>query len=348
MSSRVYRVLMVEDNANHYKILQRFIDKSGLPIQLDHVQTAQECFNIFLKKNYDLLMLDYNLEEMSGLSILEKLKELEVLVPIIMVTQQKDPKVAIDAMKMGAVDFIIKSKENFKTLPERIIQYVDDYDEKLASDQVYKVKRRNILRIPEVRELLKLLIGSEDLSLRPSSSTYHGYEPDHRGLLDMTQENLDKIMQLLTFNKILIKRPVGVKVSCPRCESDNVTTVPVCPRCGGKVFVRNVGAGADPSRPFKCLDGCNEAFEEVMITYRCNHCTRVFALKESRYKHNFEFTVNPSIVEELQKHVDNADELKQWEEKNQEMEEQLVNTRQMQEEIRDQLRTLITSQLKKN
>ena len=67
-----------------------------------NAETAQECFAIFLKKNYDLLMLDYNLGDVNGIGILEKLKELDVMVPIVMVTQQKDPKIAIDAMKLGA------------------------------------------------------------------------------------------------------------------------------------------------------------------------------------------------------------------------------------------------------
>ena len=347
MSDRVYNVLFVEDNPNHYKILQRFIEKSGLPIRVDHVETAQECFAIFLKKNYDLLMLDYNLWDVTGIGILEKLKELAVMVPIVMVTQQKDPKIAINAMKLGAVDFIMKSKESFRDLPGKIIGYVEDYEGRLTNEQVYKVRRRSIIRMPEVRQLMRLIIKSEDASLTPASRTLHFYEPDHAMFLDMSQENLDRVMQMLTLNKILLKKPVGVKPACPRCESDDVTTVPVCPMCGGKVFVKNVGAAADPSKPFKCLDGCNQAFLEVGISYRCNQCTKVFGLKESRYKHTFEFKLNPQIRLEVESQVDDAEELEQWEQQSQDMEERLENTKAMQEEIRDQLRTLIKSQLKK-
>lgn len=348
MSDRVYSVLFVEDNPNHYKILQRFIEKSGLPIQVDHVETAQECYAIFLKKNYDLLMLDYNLGDVDGLSILEKLKELDVMVPIVMVTQEKDPRIAIDAMKLGAVDFVMKSKESFRELPEKIMGYVDNYEGRLNNDEIYKVKRRSIVKMPEVRQLLRLIMKSEDDSLSPASKMLYFYEPDHTMFLDMPQESLDRVMQMLTINKILLKKPVGVKVACPRCESDNVTTVPVCPVCGGRVFVKNVGASADPSKPFKCLDGCNQTFQEVGITYRCNQCTKEFSLEESRYKHTFEFSLNPQIRLEVEKQVDDAEELVHWEQQSQDMEERLENTKAMQEEIRDQLRTLIQSQLKKS
>lgn len=44
-------------------------------------------------------MLDYNLGDVSGLGVLERIKDLNVMVPIVMVTQQKDPKIAIEAMK---------------------------------------------------------------------------------------------------------------------------------------------------------------------------------------------------------------------------------------------------------
>ena len=78
MEDRVYHVLMVEDNPNHYKILQRFIKKSGKPIEVDLVPSAHEFFNVFLAKNYDLIMLDYNLAQYNGLSILKKLSESEL------------------------------------------------------------------------------------------------------------------------------------------------------------------------------------------------------------------------------------------------------------------------------
>lgn len=346
MSERVYRVLMVEDNPNHYKILQRFIDKSGLRIQVDHVMTAQECFSIFLKKNYDLLMLDYNLEHYTGLSILKKLNELNIMVPIVMVTQEKDPQVAIESMKMGAVDYVIKTKESFKELPAKIVQYVEAYEYKLANDQGQKYKRKSLMRNPEIRELVKLLLKADENSIKPTSTTIHSYEPDHTATLDMTQESLDKVVQVLTMNKILLKRPVGVKMACPRCESDNVTTIPICPKCSGRIFVKNVGVAADPEKPFKCLDGCGEQFEEVAIKYRCNLCGNEYTQKESKYKHTFEFTVNQQIVDELQRQVDAADELSQWEQQNQQVEQHIENTKQIQEAIKSQLQELVKQQLK--
>lgn len=344
MEDRVYHVLMVEDNPNHYKILLRFIKKSDKPIEVDLVPSAHEFFNVFLAKNYDLIMLDYNLAQYTGLSILKKLNELDVFTPIIMVTQQKDPEIAINAMKLGAVDFIIKSKENFEHLPEKIIAYITDYEQELSNNEVFKHKRKNILRNNDVREILRYLISNKELELHVKSSTYHYYTPGHIEV-QMEKENFEKILQILTLNRMMIKKPVGVKVTCPRCDSDDISTVPVCPVCGGKIFVKNTSGG---DAPLRCLSGCGEAFSEVKVSYKCNSCFKDFKQEDSRYRHIYNYQVNPQMIDEFKQMLASTDEVQLWEEKNKQYAENLENTRLMHEEIRNQLRALIEAQIKKS
>ena len=344
MEDRVYHILMVEDNPNHYKILQRFIKKSGKPIEVDLVPSAQEFFNVFLAKNYDLIMLDYNLAQYTGLSILKKLNELDVFTPIIMVTQQKDPEIAINAMKLGAVDFIIKSKENFEHLPEKIIAYVTDYEHELANNEMFKHKRKNILRNNDVRDIIRYLISNKELELHPKRSTYHYFTPGHIEM-EMEKENFEKILQVLTINRMMVKKPIGVKVTCPRCDSDDIATVPVCSVCGAKIFVKNTTEG---DAPLRCLSGCGEAFNEVKIAYKCNSCFKEFNQEDSRYKHIYNYQLNPQMVEEFKKLLVSNDEINLWEEKNKQYAQNLEQTKQMHEEIRSQLRSLIEQQIKKS
>ncbi len=344
MSDRVYHVLMVEDNPNHYKILQRFIKKSGKAIEVDLVPSAHEFFNVFLAKNYDLIMLDYNLAQYTGLSILKKLNELDVFTPIVMVTQQKDPEIAINAMKLGAVDFIIKSKESFEHLPDKIIAYVADYEHELANNEMFKLKRKNILRNNDVRELVKYLIANKQMEIHPKSSMYHYFSPGHIEV-EMEKETMEKILQVLTINRMMVKKPVGVKVTCPRCDSDDVITVPVCPNCGGKIFVKNT---TSDEAPLRCLSGCGEAFSEVKVSYKCNACFKEFKQEDSHYKHIYIYQVNPQMLEEFNQILVSNDELQLWEEKNKQYTQNLEQTKQMHEEIRTQLRALIEQQIKKS
>ena len=343
MSDRVYHILMVEDNPNHYKILQRFIKKSGTNIEVDHVESAPEFFNVYLAKNYDLLMLDYNLAQFTGLSILQKLSELDVTTPIIMVTQQKDPEIAINAMKLGAVDFIIKSKENFKHLPEKIIAYIHDYESEMESSEVYKLKRQSLMKDQDIKKFLKAFLDSKQTEVNPRSVTTFNYEPKLPGI-EYEGDKMDQVLHKLTLNRVLTKKPVAVKISCPRCDSDNIETRPVCPTCGGQVFVKNTDAEGDP---FRCLSGCGETFSEVKPAYRCNACTKEFPQEESKYRHIYMFTVNKPMLQELKQALDNTEELKIWEAKSKQYTKNIEETKKMQNEIRSQLKTLIEQQVKK-
>jgi len=345
VSDRVYNILMVEDNLNHYKILLRFIKKSGKNIVVDHVESAHEFFNVFLTKNYDLLMLDYNLAQFTGLGILQKLSEMQVTTPIIMVTQQKDPEIATNAMKLGAVDFIIKSKENFRYLPEKIISYINDYENEIANNEVFKLKRKSLMRSNEINGYVRALVESKETKLTPRAETTYFYEPELDGL-EMDTVTIEKVLQLLTVNRVLSKKPVAVRITCPRCDSDNVATRPVCPNCGGKVFVKN--EGGESEEPLRCLSGCGQTFKHVQAAYACNNCFKEFPQDEAKYRHIYNFEVNVSMLEEMRQSMVNTDEMKMWEEKNKQYSENIEQTKQMQEEIRTQLRALIEHKIKKN
>ncbi|MFH0849707.1 MAG: hypothetical protein V1924_02060 [Candidatus Bathyarchaeota archaeon] len=84
----------------------------------------------------------------------------------------------------------------------------------------------------------------------------------------------------------------------------------------------------------------------MAITYRCNLCSKEYGQKESKYKHTFEFNVNRQIVDELKRQVNAADELTQWEQQNQQVEQHLENIKQIQEAIKNQLQELVKQQLK--
>ena len=345
MSDRVYNILMVEDNLNHHKILLRFIKKSGKNIVVDHVESAHEFFNVFLAKNYDLLMLDYNLAQYTGLSILQKLTEMQVTTPIIMVTQQKDPEIATNAMKLGAVDFIIKSKENFKYLPEKIIAYIHDYENEVANNEVFKLKRKGLMRSNEIKDFVRALVESKETKITPRSETSYFYEANLEGL-DMDNATMEKVLHLLTVNRVLSKKPMAVRITCPRCDGDDVVTRPVCPNCGGKVFVKN--EGGEIEEPLRCLSGCGQTFKDVQPAYVCNSCFKEFLQEESKYRHIYNFEVNVPMLEEMRQSMVNTDEMKMWEEKNKQYSENIEQTKQMQEEIRTQLRALIEHKIKKS
>jgi hypothetical protein len=80
----------------------------------------------------------------------------------------------------------------------------------------------------------------------------------------------------------------------------------------------------------------------------CNNSFAEFLWNESKYCHIYNFEVKVPMLEEMRQSMVNTDEMKMWEEKNKQYSESIEQTKQMQEEIRTQLRALIEHKIKKS
>jgi DNA-binding NtrC family response regulator len=69
---------------------------------------AQSAINAIEKKKPDLALLDIGLPDMSGIAALEKIKQIDPDILVIMITAYEDVKTVISAMKLGAYDYIVK------------------------------------------------------------------------------------------------------------------------------------------------------------------------------------------------------------------------------------------------
>jgi PAS domain S-box-containing protein len=104
MKQEPVQILLVEDDVVDQMAIKRLVQKERLPYQITVVSRAQQAILLLAQGGIDLALIDYQLPDSSGLEVQRRAGD----VPCIFITGMADQMVAVEAMKAGAYDFIIK------------------------------------------------------------------------------------------------------------------------------------------------------------------------------------------------------------------------------------------------
>jgi signal transduction histidine kinase len=130
-ADREVRILLVDDDEDERVILESILADAGpgRRFALERAGTAGEALALVATLRWDLLLLDYRLGETDGLALLRECRARGVETPVIFLTGQGDQEIAVEAMKAGATDFLVKSKISLDGLLAAI-RHALDLDEK--------------------------------------------------------------------------------------------------------------------------------------------------------------------------------------------------------------------------
>ena len=102
-------ILIVEDNEDLGQTLADVLRKEGNKVSI--ALTGEHALSLLEKEIINLALLDINLPDVNGIELLQQIKEKDPDILVIMITALTDAKPAIDAMKMGAYDYLMKPFE---------------------------------------------------------------------------------------------------------------------------------------------------------------------------------------------------------------------------------------------
>jgi two-component system, NtrC family, response regulator AtoC len=100
------RILVVEDEQRMRRVLQILIEKIGL--ESSAAEGGEQALAIFRSEQIDLVLSDLRMASMDGLALLRELRAIDPEVPVIIITAFGTISTAIEAMKLGAFDFVLK------------------------------------------------------------------------------------------------------------------------------------------------------------------------------------------------------------------------------------------------
>jgi signal transduction histidine kinase/CheY-like chemotaxis protein len=104
------RILLLEDNAADAQLAQDVLEADGLPCDVVRVQTRAEFVSALEDRRLDLILADHSLPSFDGVSALKITIGARPDLPFIFVSGTLGEEVAIEALKIGATDYVLKTK----------------------------------------------------------------------------------------------------------------------------------------------------------------------------------------------------------------------------------------------
>lgn len=156
MEDKPVRVLYMEDDIGLARLLQKRLRRAGFEVDLAH--DGATGLAMYEADHYEIVAVDHQMPVYDGLQVIRKLAEHGPLPPTIMVTGAGNEKIAIEAIKLGAGDYIVKDVDGgyFELLPSVIKQVL--YQRRLMAE-----KQQAVAELQQLNRNLALLsmVGQE-------------------------------------------------------------------------------------------------------------------------------------------------------------------------------------------
>jgi CheY-like chemotaxis protein len=278
------KILYIEDNLDDQAILRRFLEKTGIDFELENQMNGREGLRRCASTKYDLILLDYRLPDMTGLQVLEEMKKENVKTPVIFVTGQGNEKTAVEALKRGALDYIVKSEIN----PGKILDSIREH--------VFKIRIPEDFPIEFSAYLSNLFKNHEEIVVKQSNDLQ--LSPQFTYPFDYSVNNLKKLSEA----NVLTKKILQTVMACPACQSYQYETLMKCSKCGDIHLVRGESEVIfERSKSlyhwFKCGNG--HTSNSPSLIYKCSRCGVEFNLLNAKIDYLYSYAPTSEGLELL-------------------------------------------------
>jgi len=156
-------ILVVDDEKNIRMTLSRALET--IAESVDTAVNGEDALEKIREKDYDLVLLDLKMPGMGGMEVLRRLREIRPEVGVIILTAHGSIESAVEAMKLGAVDFLQKpfAPEEIRRLVSTVLdrgaidaRTADDYHSHIELAKRFAAERRFDTAVAHVRKAISL------------------------------------------------------------------------------------------------------------------------------------------------------------------------------------------------
>ena len=132
---RTRYVLVVESNTHHAELITEILDRHFSPVIVHAVDSIDDAIDLAETSFYDLILSEAVLSGNAIMKDLARLRNVTNDIPIIVISGQGDEGLAANIIKHGASEYISKTRDALKTLPDILKKHMDARHKKRSSNK---------------------------------------------------------------------------------------------------------------------------------------------------------------------------------------------------------------------
>ena len=118
--NQTLRIILIDDNPGDRILAIRELNREFSNLQVDEMIEAQGWAKAMTLGNFDLVITDYQIRWSNGIEVLRTIKERYPYCPVIMFTNSGSEEIAVEAMKSGLDDYVLKASNRYIRLPAAV------------------------------------------------------------------------------------------------------------------------------------------------------------------------------------------------------------------------------------
>jgi PAS domain S-box-containing protein len=145
------RILYLEDSPTDAELIQATLESEGIVCELTRTDTEADFVSLLRRGEFDLILADYTLPSFDGISALKLVKEVCPEIPFLFVSGTLGEEVAIEALKLGATDYVFKTR--LTRIAPAIRRALSEAEERVQRKSVEEALRQSEAYLAEAQRL---------------------------------------------------------------------------------------------------------------------------------------------------------------------------------------------------